>query len=415
MAFSFLYNALLHLLALPVLGKMGIEMVRTHKYRSNFLARLGVGFPSLSKGDKKLIWVHAVSVGEVKAVAPLVHALKREGYMVLLSTVTETGFRESKRSVAEADAHAYLPFDLPYIIRPIVRRLQPDQVLLTETDFWFNFQDAAQRMGAKLVLINGKLSERSMRRYAQLPLFSKHLIHAFDKLLVQGDLYASRFRRLGVPAAKVKVTGNLKLDGMGKEEGILTRAALQFEGPLLTLGSTHDPEEKVWIEALVEIWKHCPSLRVLLVPRHPERFEQVARILAAAQISFHRFSRQPYFGEAQLLLVDTMGLLRQCYKISTLAFVGGSLARIGGHNILEPAYYGVPVLYGPHMEKQPDLLDLMRRYQAGVCVTRGELVSETLELLFHEERARQMGERGMQMVQESQGALEETLREILSA
>ena len=414
MTFPLIYNSLLHLLAVPALGKMGLEMARTKKYRSNFLPRLGAGFPKIEKGNKRLIWIHAVSMGETKAVAPIVRKLKDKNTIIVLSTVTETGHREGKKIASDADYHVYLPFDLAYIIRPIVKRVKPDVVLLTETDFWFNFQDAAQKAGAKLILINGKLSERSLSRYERFPLFSKHLIGSFDRLLVQGDLYANRFRKLGIASSKVKVTGNIKLDGMMEEETLLNREKLQLTGPLLTLGSTHDPEEKLWIAALNRIWKQIPDLKVFMVPRHPERFETVARLLAAESIPFHRFSKRPYFGEAKVVLVDAMGLLRQCYKISTLAFVGGSLAKVGGHNILEPAYYGVPVLYGPHMHEQPDLLDLMNRYQAGICV-RHDLVQKTIELLSDEALLRQLGERGEQMVKESRGALEETLQEILQA
>jgi len=414
MTFPLIYNSLLHLMALPTLGKMGLEMVRTGKYRGNFLPRLGAGFPKIEKGSKKLIWIHAVSMGETKAVAPLVRKLKNSDTVIVLSTVTETGHREGKKVAPEADYHVYLPFDLPYLIRPIIKRVKPDVVLLTETDFWFNFQDAAQKAGAKLILVNGKLSERSLSRYQNFPLFSKQLIDSFDRLLVQGDLYANRFRKIGISPSKIKITGNIKLDGVMEEETLFDREKLQLSGPLLTLGSTHDPEERLWIEALKRIWKRIPDLKVFIVPRHPERFETVARLLASENIPFHAFSKQPYFGEAKVVLVDAMGLLRQCYKISTLAFVGGSLAKIGGHNILEPAYYGVPVLYGPHMHQQPDLLDLMNRYEAGVCV-REDLVQKTVELLLNEDTRRQMGERGKLLVKESQGALEETLQEILKA
>lgn len=386
-------------------------MMRTKKYRSNFLPRLGAGFPHIESKGKQVVWIHAVSMGETKAVAPLVRKLKDENRVIILSTVTETGHREGKKVAPEADYHVYLPFDLAYIIRPIIKRVKPDLVLLTETDFWFNFQDAAKKCGAKLILVNGKLSERSLKRYERFPLFSNKLLGSFDKLLVQGDLYAHRFRKLGI--SQVKVTGNIKLDGMADEETLLDIKKLQVDGPLLTLGSTHDPEEKLWIAALNRIWKRIPDLKVFLVPRHPERFDAVARMLASENIPFHRFSKRPYFGEAKVVLVDAMGLLRQCYKISTLAFVGGSIAKVGGHNILEPAYYGVPVLYGPHMDQQPDLLDLMRRYEAGFCV-RHDLVQKTVELLQDEQKLRTIGERGEQMMKESQGALEETLHEIQS-
>ncbi|MFN0064997.1 MAG: 3-deoxy-D-manno-octulosonic acid transferase [Chlamydiales bacterium] len=411
--FFFFYDLLLHLYAAASLPQMGLAMLRVGKYRTNFLPRLGQGFPEIKKGNKRLIWVHAVSVGETKAIAPLIKQLKNEENLIILSTATETGHQEGKRSAPEADWHVYLPFDLSYIIRPIVKRVRPDMVIITETDFWYNFQSAAKSVGAKLILVNGKLSERSLNRFLQFPLFAKNLIHPIDFFCLQGDLYANRFRKVGVAECKMRVTGNLKLDGAIDRELLLTREKLRIDSqPILTLGSTHDPEEKLWIIALKNIWRQFPSLKVFLVPRHPERFDVVARLLEKEEISFHRFSKKPYFAEKSLLLIDGMGLLKQCYQLSTLAFVGGSLtARVGGHNILEPAYYGVPVLYGPHMKGQPDLLDLMTRYIAGVQVDK-DLAQVTKELLIDEERRRRLGERGLQMVAESQGALEETLNSL---
>lgn len=410
MIFRIFYGTLLHLIAIPVIFKMFYEMIRTGKYRKSFLPKLGFGFPKVEKRNRKLIWIHAVSLGETKAILPLLQKLKNEESCILLSAGTETGYEEGKGA---ADYHVYLPFDLGYIIRPIVKRIQPDLILVTETDFWFNFQDAAKKSGARLMLVNGKLSETSLARYKKFPFFAKKLLHPFDLLLLQGRLYADRFRQLGIPNGKVKVTGNLKLDGVQENAVLFTREKLQMDQEsILTLGSTHDPEEKLWVAALNRIWREVPDLKVFLVPRHPQRFDSIAQLLLDEQIPFHRFSQNPYFGEKRVLLIDVMGLLRSCYQISTLAFVGGSLTKkVGGHNILEPAYYGVPVLFGPFMYGQPDFFDLIKRYQAGICV-RYNLVKEILELLKNGEKRGLMGERGKRMIEESQGSLEETLREI---
>src|ERR1700722_2477400 len=417
--FDLLYDVGLHLFACASLPKV---ISKYSKYRNHFLQRLGCGFPQVNKKEQQLFWIHAVSLGETKAVAPLIKRFKslEKPPLILLSTSTQTGHDEGLKSAPQADFHVYLPFDFSYVIRPIVKRVAPDIVILTETDFWYHFQDVAKQVGAHLTVVNGKISERSFKRLLKLPFLTQKLLAPVDHFYLQGELYQSRFAKLKIPHSKLTTTGNLKLDSeietcdtsalkqrLGLTEGIT-------DPVVLTLGSTHDPEERIWIAALKQLWLHFPHLKVCIVPRHPQRFNEVARLLEDESLMFSRWSQGGSFHNHSILLVDAMGVLKQCYQISDIAFVGGSLTpKVGGHNILEPAFYGTPVLFGPYMHGQPDLLDLALAFQAGLQLTQEEIVPTLQKLLSNPTLLQQLGANGLKLTSSSRGALDKTFHALL--
>lgn len=390
-----IYDFILHLYALGAV---------LSKRRKNLGARLGKNFPEIHKGKDRLVWIHAVSFGETKAIAPLIKLLRQSHpqLKILLSSATETGHNEGKKTIPEANWHVYLPFDFAYIIKPIVKRVAPDLVVLTETDFWLNFQESAKESGAQIVVVNGKLSERSFNRLRKVPSFTKRLFGSIDHFFLQAKVYETRFNKLGIPTSKLSVTGNIKLDS--------SQIAPQTSTlPILTLGSTHAPEEKMWIAALKEIWKSRPDLKVMLVPRHPERFEEVAKLLADSKVAFGRLSQGDSLETSSLLLIDAMGLLKKCYQQSMIAFVGGSFTeKVGGHNIIEPCFYGIPVIFGPEMHSQPDLLELVQSYHAGLQITPEEMVPTVLRLLSGPQERARLGGNGLKLIEDSKGALQTT-------
>jgi 3-deoxy-D-manno-octulosonic-acid transferase len=390
-------------------SKMVVQRVTKGKYKENFLARFGHDFPEIDSKGKPIFWIHAVSVGEVKAVLPLVHNLKEKGNHIILSCVTETGFAEAKKGVSEQESVVYLPFDLPYIIKPLVKKIQPKMVIITETDFWYHFQATAKECGAKLILVNGKISLRSLNRYRSFPYFAKNLLHSFDKLCVQNTLYARRFQTVGVLPSKLTITGNLKLESLEVQE-----SKSESADPILTLGSLHAPEEKLWIPLLRSLWKKKPHLKVYLVPRHPERFEEVAKLLKTERLTFKRWSEQTHFDACtKLILVDTMGELTTCYCRSKVAFVGGSLTpKVGGHNLLEPLQYGVPVIYGPYIYNQTQFHELVQLYGAGFKLPLTSMEQEVFSLLENEERRLNIASKGPKLIEDSRGALEKTVKEL---
>lgn len=410
--FRLIYDSLLLLLGLVALPKLLLG-----RSRANIRQRLGLDFPRVEKGEGPVIWVHAVSVGEVKAVARLAQQLSRErGGTLVVSTVTETGHAEAKHSIPSADYHVYLPLDFSWVIKPIIRRVKPELVILCESDFWFNFLSAAKEVGARVVLVNGKLSERSLNRYRWFSFFTHRLFSCIDLFCIQAEPYAKRFEELGIPKEKIVVTGNLKLEGgnpkMSEQETAVFRKKLGIEANNLTLviGSTHAPEEEKLLTILEPLWKDFPQLKVILVPRHPERFDAVAGILTKRGISFSRYSEA---GDAigRVVLIDAMGVLRQCYQIAGIALVAGSYTvKVGGHNILEPCSDGVPVIYGPEMASQPDLVRIIQEYRAGQQVSLSELDRVLRLWLSDPELRQQIGAQGLRLSQEIQGATEATLK-----
>lgn len=415
---AILYQAALFILALFALPLLLWQRLRHQKYRESFWARLGVGFPQIVKTAEPLIWIHAVSVGETRAVLPLAVRLKKEFPQAtfVISSITETGHKEAKNSLSFADHHVYLPFDASFIVKPILEKVRPDLVLVVETDLWFNFLRFSKGLGAKIALVNGKISERSFHRLQRVPFFALPLFGCIDLFCLQSEEYVNRFERLGVPKAKMQVTGNLKFDDLTvalscqDKKDFLNALHLSEQDPVLVIGSTHDPEEELLLGVLTDVWKAAPSLKVLLVPRHPERFSRVEALLLKKNLPFQKYSQLSSSNQSyQLLLVDAMGVLRRCYQIATLALVAGSYTeKVGGHNVLEPLAYQVPVLFGPCMKGQKELAAIVLRYQAGLQVPIEALKDQLLLLLKNPSKRLELSQNGLRLLSESRGSLDRT-------
>ncbi len=321
---------------------------------------------------KEAIWIHAVSVGEAKAAETFLQHLRAlyPDAFILATATTETGLAEARRSLPSANAFALLPVDLRWIVRPWVKKLRPKLFLLVETDLWPNLLAAIRKTGGKSVLISGKMSERSAKRFSFFRPLSRKLFSLVDLCLIQNEQHARRFLPF-VPADRIQVGGNLKLDHRPPPiDPEPFREILALENPAITLSCTHAPEE-------AELLGRLPLDRffLFLAPRHPERFNEAAEILRKKQIPFFRWSRmEERRGGERVLLVDAMGKLPLCYSLSRLAIVAGSFQpRVGGHNILEPCLYGVPVFFGPYMHSQEELRARVLSAKAGSQVSYEEL------------------------------------------
>ncbi len=413
------YEAFLWMIAVLSIPKMLYQFFIYKKYRKSILARLGFKCPPIKKGKGPLIWIHAVSMGETKAIVSLVHELKKQlaGCQLLISSTTETGHAEAKRSLPFADYHIYLPFDFYLIMQRTISKIAPDLVILCESDIWYNFLRLVKGRGVPLILVNGKMSERSSQRFSKILFFSKPLLNLFDVLCLQNEMYRQRFITAGALAEKLIVTGNLKLDeyypSLSPEEvqQWRYRLGISCDDFVLTIGSSHDPEEQLFLHILKQIWKKIPNLKVILVPRHPERFKEVARLLEKELVNAINFTNiHQRTGHEQVLLIDAMGMLRMCYQLSDVALVGGSYTnRVGGHNILEPCWYSKPVLFGPFMHSQVELAQLVKQYGAGAQVDDKEL-GPTLEYWFQNLSERtQVGQRGSILIKDLRGSTKRTL------
>ncbi len=419
------YEFALWLLALLALPKIIYQAIFYGKYRQNFLKRWGKDFPKIDKGQRRLIWVHAVSMGETKAVAALVKIFKAEpdNPIVVVSSITETGHAEAKKSMPNADYHVYMPFDFNFLVAPIVANVRPDLVILTESDFWFNFLRAAQRCGAEIAVVNAKISERSLERFKKLPSFANALFGCIDLYCLQSEHYKKRFMELKIPESKMIVTGNLKFDNEplslseSDKSSLKQSWGIEPTNKVLVIGSSHDPEERQILEVLNNVWKTVPKLKVILVPRHPERFNAVAALLENANIPFARYSEPSSLSnvDSKVVLIDTMGLLGKCYQIADLAIVAGSYTeKVGGHNILEPLWFGVPIIFGPHMHSQPELVEIVKTHSAGLMVPLDQLENTLNQLIEGKGQSIDLKNNGLNLISSMRGSSQRTYQALKS-
>lgn len=335
--------------------------------------RLFGSVPSL-RGDST-IWIHAVSVGEIKAAQPLYKALRKRhpNASFLITTTTLTGQLEAKRLFPTADACRFLPLDFSWNVRRWAKKLRPKFFFLIESDIWPNLLLELQKVGAKTILVSGKMSDRSFQRFLFLSRLSKRLFDRFTLICVQNKEHYARFFSLISDPSKLHITGNLKFDLEPAEIDLsFWRQKLNLPPEVIVLSCTHAPEEELILEELP-----LDRYFLILVPRHPERFETVAALLTRKKIPFFRWSKpEERRGGERVLLVDAMGQLPIIYSLSRLAIVAGSYTdKVGGHNVLEPALYGIPVFFGPYMSQQSELASYILKVNAGKQVPLAELRS----------------------------------------
>ena len=316
--------------------------------------RLGQVPPACRSLSGGAIWIHAVSVGEVHAARGLLPHLRRLlGGPVVISTTTPTG--QALATESGADSHCYMPLDLDWALKPFFRALRPRLLILVETELWPNLLKACRQRHIPVALVNGRLSRTSFKRYQRLGGLWEQLLGSVSLVCTRTAVEADRFKRLGLPAERLFVTGNLKGDAAALQPAESLRRALaralgiSADTPLLVAGCTMPDEEMLVLRSFRSVRDRFPDARLLLAPRHPERFPQVAEAIHAAGFRCCRRS-QPVADPTEVILLDSMGELPAAYGLGIASFVGGSLVQGGGHNVLEPAIHGQPVLFGPHME-----------------------------------------------------------------
>jgi 3-deoxy-D-manno-octulosonic-acid transferase len=386
----------------------------TGKYLRTFRERMGRLPVYLNVDGDRSIWVHAVSVGEVLAARPLVAALRERlpGHRIFVSTTTMTGNAVAKKSLRGIDGLLYAPFDFPHPVRYALEVLNPSVLVLVETELWPNLIHEAHRRGTRVALVNGRISPRSFPRYRRVRSLLKPVLAEVDAFLMQGEPHAERIRELGAPGDRVQVTGNLKYDAV-EPARLPERLVRLLQGggerrPLWVAGSTVEGEEPLVLSAFHRVRERVPQARLLMAPRHPERFGAVPDMIAQAGFRcLRRSALDPLaWQDGEVMLLDTLGELAQVYGLASVVFVGGSLVPSGGHNILEPAVAGKPVIVGPHMENFQEIADVFRGEQALVQVASvDELGSEVAALLLDERRRSGLGERARELVGRNRGAV----------
>lgn len=409
-----LYSLLLYL-ALPfLLLRLAWRSRRAPAYRERWGERLG------HYGQRPLqarIWIHAVSVGEVQAAEPLIkHFLARyPDTGVMVTTTTPTGSERLRALFEDRVHHLYTPFDLTPIVNRFLGAVGPRLAVVMETEIWPNMLSACERRGIPVVLANARLSARSARGYARLGGFTGKTLRRFAAIGAQSPADAARFRALGVSAERVRVTGNLKFDVCWPssllEHAEVLRRLWGIQRPVWVAASTHEGEEEQVLLAHREILDQLVGTLLVLVPRHPERFEQVAALVERRGFALvRRSAKNPCGEQVPVFLGDTMGELPTFLAAGDAAFVGGSLVSTGGHNPLEAAVAGVPVAVGPHTFNFARITELMVREGAAVRVTDAHTLAQCMGEWLKDTMTRvRVGERGRRVVQANQGALQRLL------
>jgi len=406
----YLYNLLIYIAA-PVAFLMELwRGIRDPSYRERRRERFGLG----THLERRSIWVHAVSVGEVQAAAPLVRRLL-ERYPespLVLTTVTPTGATRARALFADAVDLRYVPFDLPGSVRRFFDRVQPRIAIIIETELWPNLFAECGRRHTPLVLASARVSPRSVRRYRRLVgLFRETLSHGIV-IAAQSEADAGRFRSIGANSARTHVTGNIKFDfevpSQIPRQGEAWRRRNAPLRPVWVAGSTHEGEEEILLDAHAALLHDLPSALLVLVPRHPQRFADVGQLLDRRGLRWvSRSAGDPVEARTAVVLGDTMGELMMFYAAADVAFVAGSLVPIGGHNLLEPAALGKPVLAGPHNFNGEDIY--LKLAEAGAVHTVKDapaLAAELARLLTDGEARRKQGEPGLAVVEDNRGALD---------
>jgi len=397
------------------------QMARHGKYRKGFGERLGrvparLQLPGV---QEPAIWVHAVSVGEVLAVAGLVEELRRRfpQHRIFISTTTDTGQELARKRFGEANVF-YFPMDFAFAIRPYLRALRPRMVVIAETEFWPNFMRLAHASGARIAVVNTRISDRSWPRYRRFRGLIQRLLGSVDLFLAQTPEDATRLQDIGARPERVRVSGNLKFDIPAPVPPAIVenvRGSLQAgaAGPVLVCGSTVEGEESLLLKAFENVLVQYPRAVMILAPRHPERFPAVAALLE--QMSIHSYRRSEWHGEGLtggVFLLDTIGELAALYALADIAFVGGSLVPRGGHNIIEPAQHGVAIVVGNHTENFRNIVSLFQGRNAVRIVGPAEVPLVFLDLLANNAERRALGQRAAETMRSQIGATTRTAGEL---
>lgn len=412
----------LYTLLLIVLVPFGLTLLVIRKLRSDApakarsLNRLGLGFEKQERGG---VLIHCVSVGEVVAAAPIVRQLstKTPSVPMFVTSTTETGARQAELLLGDCAKVYYLPFDIPLFINLMLRALNPGKVLITEVELWPNFIHACARRQAEIFVINARMTDKSVKSYRKISLLFTPMLTKLSGVCAQGQRDFDNYAALGMPKEKLHLTNNIKFDRVvsttPSAEKVNDTAGLSNRRVLVG-GSTHEGEENLLLSAYQQLKKQFPTLVLVLVPRHPQRFDKVYQLCGQTGRSTQRFSEQERCQEnTEVFLIDAMGLLERFYEVADVAFVGGSINPRGGHNALEPAAYGKPIMMGSSRHNNPVICESLAA--SGALVTTDsldQLISVTQRWLADTKEAQQAGDNGRKVIVNNQGAVEATLEVI---
>lgn len=397
-----------------VLGYLYWRGRKAPAYRQRLRERFGLGLVPKPVD----IWIHAVSLGEVNAASSMVNDCLEKGLKVLVTCMTPTGSQQIQNLWGQRVFHQYCPYDVWFATQRFLKAYSPRLLVIFETELWPGILASCHRRHIPVILANARISNRSFGRYKKTKWIWTRLLNYFEKILVQSQNDYDRFLQLGAQPLQLEISGNLKFKQM-PVSSVRIEFWQQFKKDLgsrkwLIAGSTHANEEQQLLEIWAELKQCFPDLLLCLVPRHPERFDEVFALAAAYQAQ--RFSNFDKHKPCEVLILDTIGELSSLYSIADIAFVGGSLVPIGGHNVLEPLFYGVPVLTGPFTFNQKDLVRILTEQKALVQVEKAFDLKEALEsLLTDKTYCHQLVANGLETLKMYQGTLDSSMQAVLKS
>jgi 3-deoxy-D-manno-octulosonic-acid transferase len=424
----FTYSLLLSLGLLVLIPYFLFKALAHGKYIEGLPQRLGA-VPSTD--GRQVIWLHCVSVGETQAARPLAQRIKQQfpHHALVVSTITLTGQKLAREVFRkQAESVFYFPFDWRWSVRRALKRINPTAVLIMETELWPNFLRECKSRGIPVALVNGRISKQSFRRYSLVPFFLRRMLASLSMAVMQSEADAERLRALGMPSEKIFTAGNLKFDAdVGKDlaeiaNEIAERFGLQTGAgsntPLILAASTHAPEEQIILDSFKQLRANQP-VRLMLAPRHPERFNEVASLIQNSGLTWARRMNLPKSSDAEatVILLDTIGELPATYSFASVVFVGGSIVDKGGHNVLEPAAAGTAVVTGAHTHNFHAIVNQMEEAGAlvqlpdeqGTSMVAPHITKVFARLLANPEARAELAQRAKQLISENQGAAERTV------
>lgn len=407
----YLYT-LIYCAAVPLILVLGGNARRIRRWPERF------GFIKKMPESSQSIWVHAVSMGETLAALPLIKALIKNypNYHVIVTSGTASGSEQVLKHLKDTVLHTYVPLDIPSCVKRFLKRAQVKCCIILETELWPNLLLCTQRQDIPIILANARLSGRSAETYQRMSTLTRAMLDTYFKVIAQSELDGERLLKLGLDPSRLVIGGNIKFD-MEMPDSLLAKGAeLRKEWhtenrPTLIAASTHETEEEIVLEALKIMRQHIPNLLLVLVPRHPERFAKVKKLCETHGFqSVLRSQKQIPTEMTDIILGDTMGELRLLYATGDVAFVGGSLVPIGGHNLIEPAVVGLPVLTGPHLDNFIEIRNILIEAEVAEIIDDGDSLAGAAITLFLNPGLRQeIGERAQAVVAKNQGALQRHL------
>lgn len=411
-----IYTFVIYLLAPFVLLRLFWLGTKNSAYRLRWRERFG--FVKWRKTDEPVIWIHAVSVGEVNAASPIVNRLLEEysDHSLLLTTVTPTGAITVEKHFGENVRHLYLPYDLPFAVNKFLNIVQPNILITMETEIWPNLYYACEQLDIPVLIINARLSQQSAKRYRLVSSLMQDTLSLVKLIAAQTRQDAERFIAFGASREKVFVTGNLKFDitipQSITEQAQSLKRYFSVNRPIWIAASTHEGEEKIVLDAHINIMKLHPDAILIIAPRHPERIDKIAAYCKSKSLNYVKRTKQKVFTEQhQVYLLDTLGELQLHYAASQVAFVGGSLVETGGQNMMEPASLGLPVISGPHTFNFTEITELLLEQNVLIRISNeSELTNEVSKLLNDANQRHHIGEIGRKVIESNRGNIDRLMQ-----